>query len=69
MNSNKTKVKVKWFDNKKGFGFVLTPEGKDAFLHYSAIITAGYKTLRDGQEVECEFVATAKGLRAINVSI
>lgn len=46
--------KVAWFDTDKGFGFIAYPEGggKDIFVHYSSILTSGYKTLRDGDEVE-----------------
>lgn len=62
-------MKVKWFDNKKGFGFVLTPDGKDAFVHHTAIQGKGYKTLKDGQEVECTIVDTDKGPRAVNVLV
>lgn len=65
--NGRTKLKVKWFDNKRGFGFLITKSG-DAFIHYSSICGRGFKTLHEGQEVCCELVTTAKGLRAINVS-
>ncbi|MBL7210656.1 MAG: cold-shock protein, partial [Candidatus Omnitrophica bacterium] len=45
------KGKVKWFSNQKGYGFVTSEEGKDVFVHYSAIKGDGYKTLEEGMEV------------------
>ena len=59
--------KVKWFNNEKGFGFIEYKEGEDIFVHYSAILSEGYKTLVEGQEVEFELVRTDKGLQAKNV--
>ncbi len=59
--------KVKWFDNKKGYGFVVPENGKDIFVHYSVIQGDGFKTLNEGQEVEFEIVATEKGEQARNV--
>ena len=59
--------KVKWFNNEKGFGFIEYKDGEDIFVHYSAIINGGYKTLVEGQEVEFELVTTDKGLQAKNV--
>jgi cold shock protein len=58
---------VKWFDAKKGFGFILSPEGKDVFVHFSSIETDGFKSLKDGESVEYELVEGAKGLSAKNV--
>ena len=46
------KGKVKWFNAEKGYGFILSEEGKDVFVHFSAIEGEGYKTLDEGQEVE-----------------
>lgn len=46
--------KVKWFNNGKGYGFVETEEGKDVFVHFSAVQGKGYKTLNEGQSVEFE---------------
>ena len=43
--------KVKWFSNQKGYGFITSSDGKDVFVHYSAIKGDGYKTLEEGQEV------------------
>lgn len=60
--------KVKWFNDAKGYGFIETPDGKDIFVHYSAIVREGYKTLAEGQEVTFEIVDGAKGPQAANVS-
>lgn len=58
---------VKWFDAKKGYGFIESEEGEDIFVHYSAISEEGFKTLEDGQEVEFEIVEGDKGPQAENV--
>ena len=58
---------VKWFNDKKGFGFIVNQEGKDVFVHYSAIEGEGYKTLREGQAVEFDCKEGPKGLHASNV--
>ena len=58
---------VKWFDVKKGYGFVLNPEGKDVFVHYSSIMGDGFRSLKDGEQVEYEQVTGPKGLHALNV--
>ena len=60
--------KVKWFNDAKGYGFIETTEGKDIFVHYSAIVKDGFKTLAEGQEVTFEIVEGAKGPQASNVS-
>jgi CspA family cold shock protein len=62
-----SKGKVKFFDAKKGWGFVTTEDGKDLFVHYSAILSEGYKKLEEGQEVEFEIVSSPKGEQASNV--
>ena len=59
---------VKWFDEKKGFGFIATESGQDVFVHFSAIKTEGFKTLREGQAVELEVEENEKGLKAKNVT-
>ena len=60
--------KVKWFDSKKGFGFLLDPEGKDVFVHYTAIEGEGFRTLKRGEEVEFEVVEDEKGMQAQKVT-
>ena len=59
--------KVKWFNDAKGYGFIETAEGKDIFVHYSAIEKEGFKTLSEGQQVSFEVVDGAKGPQAANV--
>src|SRR5258705_13762731 len=58
---------VKWFDVKKGFGFILNSEGKDVFVHYSSIEGDGFRSLKDGEKVEYEQVEGNKGLSALHV--
>ena len=60
--------KVKWFNNKKGFGFIAHESGKDVFVHHTAIAGPGFKTLIEGETVNFEIVESAKGLKAQNVS-
>lgn len=64
---SRLKGTVKWFDAKKGFGFVLSPEGKDVFVHFSSIEDEGFRTLKDGEIVEYELVSGEKGLSAKSV--
>ena len=59
---------VKWFNNQKGYGFVSDEEGNDVFVHFSAIMMDGYKTLTEGMDVQFEVVDGAKGPQAANVS-
>jgi CspA family cold shock protein len=59
--------KVKWFNNDKGYGFIEYKDMEDIFVHYSAILSEGYKTLVEGQYVTFELVRTDKGLQAKNV--
>jgi CspA family cold shock protein len=58
---------VKWFDNKKGFGFISNEAGADVFVHYSAIQGNGFKTLKEGELVQFELIQSDKGLKAQNV--
>jgi len=59
---------VKWFDVKKGFGFIQGPPGgKDVFVHFSAIQSDGFKSLRDGETVEYELADSERGPQAKNV--
>ena len=59
--------KVKWFNAEKGYGFITTDEGKDVFVHYSAIQTDGFKTLDEGEAVSFEVVQSDRGEQAANV--
>jgi len=59
--------KVKWFNNKKGFGFIERASGGDVFVHYSAIASDGYKTLKEGDSVEFTITEGPKGFQAENV--
>ncbi len=63
------KGRVKWFSEKKGYGFITQEDGNDVFVHYSAIGTEGFKTLREGDEVEFEISQGEKGLQATNVTV
>jgi CspA family cold shock protein len=58
---------VKWFDSKKGFGFIVGPEGEDVFVHFSVIQGDGFRSLKDGEPVQYEFERGTKGLLAKNV--
>ncbi len=60
------RVKVKWFNNSKGYGFI-GRDGPDVFVHYSAIVGDGYRTLQQGDSVEFEIVQGPKGPQAANV--
>jgi len=58
------KGKVKWFNNAKGYGFIGREDGPDVFVHYSSIQLDGYKTLKEGDEVEFDIVQGQKGPQA-----
>lgn len=64
-----SKGKVKWFSNKKGYGFITPEEGADVFVHHTSIQGEGYKTLTEGQEVEFDLTEGPKGPQAANVVI
>ena len=66
---NKMTGKVKWFNNKKGYGFITNENGEDVFVHYSGINMEGYKTLADGVNVTYELVETKRGVAATNVVV
>jgi CspA family cold shock protein len=60
--------RVKWFNNAKGYGFIIQDDGPEVFVHYSAIDGDGYKTLTEGQEVRFEIAQSDKGPQATNVT-
>lgn len=61
--------KVKWFNTKKGYGFITNEKGEDVFVHYSGINMEGFKTLDDGANVTYEMVETERGVVATNVVV
>lgn len=65
--SNKEQGTVKWFNSSKGYGFIQRMSGDDVFVHYSAIVGDGYRSLEDGVAVEFEVKEGPKGLQAANV--
>jgi cold shock protein len=60
--------RVKWFNNAKGYGFIVQEGGPEVFVHYSAIQGDGYKTLAEGQEVDFDIADSDKGPQATNVT-
>ena len=60
--------KVKWFNAEKGYGFITTDDGKDVFVHYSAIKGDGFKTLDEGQSVTFDITESDRGPQASNVT-
>ncbi|HHV33509.1 MAG TPA: cold shock domain-containing protein [Acholeplasma sp.] len=58
---------VKWFDERKGFGFITSEDGQDIFVHYTSIQAEGFKNLNEGDEVEFEINETDRGSQASNV--
>ncbi len=67
MSDGKIDGTVKWFNPRKGYGFIATPDGRDIFVHYSSITGDGYRTLAEGDPVTFDIVEGEKGLRAENV--
>ncbi|MBP3565616.1 MAG: cold-shock protein [Alistipes sp.] len=62
--------KVKWFDSKKGYGFILTDDGGEIFVHYTGIVAEGFKALTEGQNVEFEIAENERGGRqAVEVKV
>ena len=62
-----TEGTVKWFNSRKGYGFIATTDGNDVFVHYSSIASDGYKNLKEGDAVTFDIVQGEKGPRAENV--
>jgi cold shock protein len=58
---------VKWFNDAKGYGFITQPGGDDVFVHFSAIVGEGFRTLSEGEEVEFDLQTTERGLQAAKV--
>lgn len=58
---------VKWFDSKKGYGFIVGEQGQDVFVHYTSIVGEGFRSLKDGENVNYELVTGEKGDQARNV--
>lgn len=63
------KGKVKWFDEKKGYGFIITPSLEEYFFHFSGILMKGFKKLDAGDPVTFDLIAGSKGMIAVNVSL
>ena len=61
--------KVKWFNDTKGFGFITSSDGRDVFVHHTAIMGEGFKTLQEGAEVQFEIEKGEKGPRAARVTV
>ncbi|HZS35920.1 MAG TPA: cold-shock protein [Polyangia bacterium] len=59
---------VKWFNDAKGFGFITQENGPDLFVHHTAIVAEGFRSLTEGEQVQFEVVQGPKGLQASNVS-
>lgn len=62
-----TQGQVKWFDPKKGYGFITGPQGQDVFVHYSQIQGDGFRSLKDGEDVNYELIEGDKGWQARTV--
>ncbi|MBP7603298.1 MAG: cold shock domain-containing protein [Spirochaetes bacterium] len=60
---------VKWFNDQKGFGFITSSDGRDVFVHHTAIMGEGFKTLQEGAEVQFEIEKGEKGPRAARVTV
>ena len=71
LNNLKTTMngKVKWFDPKKGYGFIIAEDGGEIFVHYTGIVKEGFKALNEGQLVTYEVGEGDKGMQAVNVQL
>lgn len=58
---------VKWFNTEKGYGFIAGDDGRDVFVHWSSIVSTGFRSLEEGQRVGFDTEDTEKGLQAVNV--
>ncbi|WP_456455188.1 cold-shock protein [Thermovibrio sp.] len=58
---------VKWFDSKKGYGFITADNGQDIFVHYTGISGEGFRSLEEGERVSFTITESEKGLKAVNV--
>ena len=67
MSEERVSGTVKWFNDDKGFGFIEREDGKDVFVHHSAIVAEGFRTLKEGQKVTMEVTQGQKGPQAENV--
>jgi CspA family cold shock protein len=67
MSSMSAEGTIKWFNEKKGFGFIQQEDGPDVFVHYTSIKAEGFKTLAEGQRVQFDIEEGAKGPKAVNV--
>ena len=63
------KGKVRWFNERKGYGFIRMEDGREVFVHYSDIQGEEFKSLKEGNEVECEITRGPKGTQAVNVKV
>ena len=63
------KGKVRWFNERKGYGFIRMEDGREVFVHYSDIQGEEFKSLKEGNEVECEVTRGPKGTHAVNVKV
>ena len=69
MEMNRERGKVKWFNDQKGYGFIARQDGKpDIFVHFSAIVAEGFRSLKEDEEVEFEVADSDKGPKAENVT-
>lgn len=65
---NRTRGTVKWFNDSKGYGFITPEEGPDVFVHFSAVQGEGFRSLREGEQVEFTIESSPKGPQATNVT-